>query len=194
MAKLTQKAILQTFDDMIHEMPFEKITVSALVKRCGISSNTFYYHYQDIYALLDKWLDVKLSEYPTEAYLTDAWKDVVKSLLHNMQDHPDVVKHVFNSITRERLERYVFEVLEVSVYQMVQKRAARLQLSPETEHMLGGAFCYSLCGFILKFVYDGMSADIDKVFDPIIAFLDTGFANYAAQESSTAADFGAEMP
>ncbi len=36
MAKLTEKAILQTFDDMIHEMPFEKITVSALVARCGI--------------------------------------------------------------------------------------------------------------------------------------------------------------
>ena len=53
MAKLTEKAILQTFDDMIHEMPFEKITVSALVARCGISSNTFYYHYQDIYALVE---------------------------------------------------------------------------------------------------------------------------------------------
>ena len=38
---------------MLAEMPFYKITVSALVKRAGISPNTFYYHYEDIYDLLE---------------------------------------------------------------------------------------------------------------------------------------------
>ena len=42
MALLTQKAILSTFEEMLEEMPFDKITVSALVRRCGVSSNTFY--------------------------------------------------------------------------------------------------------------------------------------------------------
>ncbi len=53
MAQYTQKAILSTFQQMLEEMPFDKITVSALVRRCEISSNTFYYHYSDIYDLLD---------------------------------------------------------------------------------------------------------------------------------------------
>ena len=53
MALYTKKAIMRTFQQMLEEMPFDKITVSALVRRCEISSNTFYYHYQDIYALLD---------------------------------------------------------------------------------------------------------------------------------------------
>lgn len=52
MALLTQKAILSTFEEMLYEMPFDKISVTALVKRCGVSSNTFYYHYQDIFMLL----------------------------------------------------------------------------------------------------------------------------------------------
>ena len=56
MAHFTQKAILQTFQQMLEEMPFDKITVSAIVSRCEISSNTFYYHYRDIYDLLDAWL------------------------------------------------------------------------------------------------------------------------------------------
>lgn len=62
MALLTQRAILSTFEEMLEEMPFDKITVSALVKRCGVSANTFYYHYQDIYALLDAWLTKKIGE------------------------------------------------------------------------------------------------------------------------------------
>ena len=44
MALYTQKAILRAFGEMLEEMPFDKITVTALVKRCDISSNTFYYH------------------------------------------------------------------------------------------------------------------------------------------------------
>ena len=45
MAKLTQKALINEFETMLSEMPFSKITVSALIARCGVSSNTFYYHY-----------------------------------------------------------------------------------------------------------------------------------------------------
>ena len=54
MALYTKKLIMTTFQEMLAEMPFDKITVSALVKRAEGSPNTFYYHYQDIYALLDK--------------------------------------------------------------------------------------------------------------------------------------------
>ena len=52
MAIRTNKAIIETFEEMLDEMPFEKITVSSLAKRCEISPNTFYYHYEDIYDLL----------------------------------------------------------------------------------------------------------------------------------------------
>ena len=45
MMQFTEKAIRQTFQDMLTEMPFDKITVTELVKRCEISPNTFYYHY-----------------------------------------------------------------------------------------------------------------------------------------------------
>lgn len=59
MANYTQKAILNVFEEILHQMPFDKITVSALVAKCEISSNTFYYHYRDIYDLLETWLLTK---------------------------------------------------------------------------------------------------------------------------------------
>ena len=36
MAIRTNKAIIETFEEMLDEMPFEKITVSSLAKRCEI--------------------------------------------------------------------------------------------------------------------------------------------------------------
>ena len=77
MALLTQKAILSTFEEMLEEMPFDKITVSALVRRCGVSSNTFYYHYQDIYDLLDVWMSTRLGMLKKSVPESKGWKEIL---------------------------------------------------------------------------------------------------------------------
>ena len=46
---------MATFQTMLEKLPFDKITEAVLVKQADISPNTFYYHYQDLYALLDAW-------------------------------------------------------------------------------------------------------------------------------------------
>ena len=61
MALSTNRLIMSAFQEMLVEMPFDRITFSALVKRAGVSSNTFYYHYRDIYELLDVWFRTTLS-------------------------------------------------------------------------------------------------------------------------------------
>ena len=62
MALLTKGAIMNAFEEMLLEMSFDKITVSALVKRSGVSSNTFYYHYRDKFELLNEWFGMKLRD------------------------------------------------------------------------------------------------------------------------------------
>ncbi|HIU66720.1 MAG TPA: hypothetical protein IAC64_04420 [Candidatus Caccomorpha excrementavium] len=78
MAQYTQKAIIDTFQDMLKKMPFDKITVTAIVSVCGISSNTFYYHYRDIYDLLDVWLQIKWKKYFMDKLESMSWQDALK--------------------------------------------------------------------------------------------------------------------
>lgn len=90
MAQYTKRAIMQTFQDMLAQMPFDKITVSAIVSRCEISSNTFYYHYRDIYDLLDTWLQVKWKKHFTDMMQTMSWQDALKALLRDMKKNSDL--------------------------------------------------------------------------------------------------------
>ena len=52
MASFTKFAILKVFGDLAASRPVDKITVKDITDQCGISRNTFYYHYQDIYQVL----------------------------------------------------------------------------------------------------------------------------------------------
>lgn len=178
MANFTKKAIIQTFQDMLVEMPFDKITVSALVARCGLSSNTFYYHFQDIYDLLETWLNQEKEKYLHAGSNPAAWEADIRTILHILQDNPKPVYHLVNSLSRERLERYVFTSLEPQFYEFVRQQAQGLPIPEEKLQYISSFFCYSLLGFILKFLWSNMSANIEesiahltKIYGGIIAFM-----------------------
>ncbi len=182
MANYTKKAILQTFEAMLTKQPFEKITVSALVAACGISSNTFYYHFRDIYDLLDAWLRAKEAEILSSLPKDAPWDTVLRTALHRMQDNPQLVYHVINSISRERLERYVFTSVEEFFIRMVRLHTKDLGIPEDRLDMLGSFFCYALLGFLLKFTWNQMRDDVDEAADRL-AVLFRGTAEYFIQQA-----------
>ena len=59
MSNLTEKAIQEAFVKLLNERPLDKITVREIAGECGINRNTFYYHYHDIYDLLESLLHLE---------------------------------------------------------------------------------------------------------------------------------------
>ena len=48
----TKKIMAASLKKAMKTHPLSKITVSEIVKDCGFNRKTFYYHFEDIYALL----------------------------------------------------------------------------------------------------------------------------------------------
>ena len=47
----TKKLIANSLKKAMKTKPLSKITVSELIRDCGINRNTFYYHFDDIYEI-----------------------------------------------------------------------------------------------------------------------------------------------
>ena len=75
----------------------------ALVKRAEGSPNTFYYHYQDIYALLDDWFQKQVDALVPAGEPIE-WKPVTKNILRECRAHSKTIYHVFDSLSRDRLD------------------------------------------------------------------------------------------
>lgn len=167
MAQYTRKAILATLTDMLRKMPLDKITVSAIVSACEISPNTFYYHFRDIYDLLEMWLQEIKKKYLIEPLEQSGWKEATRCFLRVMKDNADIVYHLFDSLSRERMERYVFDGQDDMFYDFVCSKAAGCQLDEETLRYIAEYASYAIIGFILKFVWHRMESDIDTNVDKI---------------------------
>ena len=97
-ALYTKKLIMTTFQEMLAEMPFDKIMEQAQMKR-----QTFYYHYQDIYALLDDWFQKQVDALVPVGEPIE-WKPVTKNILRECRAHSKTIYHVFDSLSRDRLD------------------------------------------------------------------------------------------
>ena len=54
MPSFTKQAIKMSFMKLLSEQPLNKISVRSIVEECGINRNSFYYHFQDIPALMEE--------------------------------------------------------------------------------------------------------------------------------------------
>ena len=90
MANFTREAILAAFLKIAEKKPLEKISVRDIVDECGINRNTFYYHFQDIYAVLEEVLVNQIliteSDGNSPHYLVDVTNQTIIQMLHPMED------------------------------------------------------------------------------------------------------------
>jgi len=171
MSTFTQTAILNTFGDMLDRISFEKITVSALIRECGISRNTFYYHYSDIYALLDDWILRALQEFDSTG-ADVSWQDQIKALLHTCRDNKRRVYHIYDSLSRDRLEQYLFGRTDDFILSYIRQQAAGREIPEDRLQGVSQILRYATYGFFLRFLWSGMTSDIDSSVDSLGALFE----------------------
>lgn len=161
MARYTEKVILQTFGEMLDEMPFDKITVSALTRRSDISHNTFYYHYKDINDLLRIWIRNEIEPYLGDKREHISWDLAIKAMLEAWKGHARRIEHVFYSLSREQLEHRVFDQMAAFFFQQLRKLPDAAGLSETQLQKISDYARYMVFGFLMQFVRSGMQGDID---------------------------------
>lgn len=130
----TEKAIMDTFLLLLNQNPLDKITVKDIVSACGISRNTFYYHYQDIYDLLRATFAAVVDRVLQENVTT--WQESLRSCTSFALENRRAVYHVYRSAYREDLERSLYRVSEERMERLIRHLTAGMTVSEEDIHYL----------------------------------------------------------
>ncbi len=185
MAKYTHDAIMSTFTEMIGEMSFDQITVSELVKRCNISPNTFYYHYKDKYELLNAWFSEGLRKFSEENDGILNWKEIMKRVLKLCRDNDTATYHIYNSLSRDALERFAFnqseDLVMIGLAQMAKDNG--VEISEKRLEPIANTAKFMLLGFFLHFIWNKMVDDIDEEVETIGSMVEDFIAIELAKAS-----------
>ena len=121
MTSLTKKAIIASFMHLASKKPLEKITVRDIVDDCGINRNTFYYHFQDIYAVLEEVCLSGTAKMKPELPLGEMLSHLFSVLINYAARYPRAMVHIAASIGQSGAERYFAKGFDGTVFEVLSR-------------------------------------------------------------------------
>jgi len=155
--------IREVFINMLNERPLDKITVKDIAKVCNINRNTFYYHYTDIYALLSEIFQTELQRVIDEYNDTLSWKESFLLATKFALENQKAIYHIYNSMQREELENYIYNVSGTVMIQYVEKVSKGISATQEDKKLIASFYQCALTGMVLCWIASGMKEDPDTM-------------------------------
>lgn len=115
MPSFTRKAIIQAFLQLLDERPLSKITVKDIVDLCGINRNTFYYHFEDIPALIEAISKEEMDLLVQKHARVDSMEDCLMIAVDFIMKKRRAVLHLYNSNNRDLYERELMNICQYVV-------------------------------------------------------------------------------
>lgn len=156
MANFTKQAIRTSFIKLLNEKPLGKISVRDIVEDCGINRNSFYYHYQDIPALITEIItglfDRLIEAYPDVTSLVECFDTAAEYTLKNRR----AILHIYNSVNRDIFETYLMKYSEYAVTEYLSAAFSEAEVAEEDKAIIIRFVKCSIFGIVLDWLAAGL--------------------------------------
>jgi probable dihydroxyacetone kinase regulator len=106
---ITKKALAESLKACMYAKPLNKISVREVAENCGLNRQTFYYHFQDIYELLEWTIDHDVIYNIKEHDHFQSWQDAGIYLLRYIQKNGPLTLNILDSVERDHLKRFYYK-------------------------------------------------------------------------------------
>ena len=142
---------------MLEERPLSNITVKDIVEKCGINRNSFYYHYQDIPALIEEIVKEEaeqiLEKYPSVSTIVECFDALIEFASHRKR----AIMHIYRSVNREVFERNLMAVTEFFVSNYVNTALSNEDIGEADKKTVIDYYKCVCFGLVLNWLNTGMT-------------------------------------
>lgn len=161
--ELTKRALAQSLKKHLAKKPLNRISIRELVEDCGFNRQTFYYHFQDIYSLLEWMLDQEIVSVFREDENFLSWQDAGLHLLHYIQKNEAISLCILHSVGRDSLKQLLYkDAYNVSIKFLMEK-CQGLDASEQNYKTLAHYYSISFAALLEDWVTNGLKTSPDEV-------------------------------
>ena len=156
MSQVTKRALEQSLKNLLLKKPLTKITINDIADDCGINRMTFYYHFKDIYDLVE-WScleDAKRALDENKTYET--WQQGFLQIFEAVQDNKPFILNVYHSVSQKKIESYLYKLTYDLLEGVVEEQAVGMSVRPEDKAFIANVYKYAFVGFMIDWIKKGM--------------------------------------
>ena len=170
MASFTKQAIRESFLRLLDEYPLRDITVKMIVETCGINRKSFYYHYQDIPALLEEIVMEGMDEAMAEYRSYHSLEECLDSILHQLLEKKKPMWNIYRSVNRDVFETALMQVCGYLSRLYIDEITQSHPISDANRVLIIGFYRGESFGLIMDWMMRGMPDDVLTYFHQICVF------------------------
>ncbi len=159
----TKIALGESLKKLVLTKRLEKITINDLTSDCGISRMAFYYHFKDIYDLVE-WVCVEDGRKALQGKKTyDTWQEGMGQVFDAVLENKDFILNVYRSIGREKIESYLYKFTYNMIKEVVEEKCRGIALAADHKAFIADFYKYGFVGIMLDWIGHGMKADYAEI-------------------------------
>ena len=170
MSNTTKLALEASLKKLLLKKPVDKITINDLTEDCGISRMAFYYHFKDIYDLIE-WAcleDGKRALADKKTYST--WSEGLEQIFEAVLENKPFILNVYHSVSQKKIESYLYKLTYDLLADVVEEECRDAAVSGEDKALIAEFYKY---GFV------GMKADYRELVQRLSTMLRGSILNAA---------------
>ena len=169
----TKKTLAESLKKIMKKKSFSKITISEIIEDCGVNRKTFYYHFEDIYALL-KWIfENEAVEIVKQFNLAVDYEDAILFVMDYAEKNEYIINCAYDAIGRDEMKRFFYTDF-IELVSSIVDSAETLEgkrLEPEYKTFLCHFYTEALAGMLIDWIKHREVRDRERVIEYITTTL-----------------------
>ena len=158
MSNTTKRMLSLSLKKLLAKTTLDNITIQDITDDAEVSRKTFYYHFQDIYDLLE-WTLAEDGRHLLESKMKlGNWQESITALFSYMQENRLLILNAFHSLERDTLEREVFNMLSPMILELFKAQPNFELLNDEDQKFIVSMYGLGITGLLLRWIATDMLA------------------------------------
>ena len=153
----TKQLLAQSLQELMATTPLEKISVNDIVDHANVGRNTFYYHFEDKYDLVNWYFQSGITRLLVELSAYSSWNALLAALETYFLENKVFYCNALAYNGQNSLQQYMFDYLR-SIFEQ-NARELNPDASAEETREIGQFFAGAMMGILIPWVFGGMKSN-----------------------------------
>lgn len=181
MASNTKFAIIQAYADLMTRKNADKVTVKDVVEACGITRQTFYYHFQDLLDVIEWGLQRRAGEALNRGLQAESLEEALYIFLSAADENRPLSRKILSSQKKNQICDIVLHSIQNWLFIFFKERNTVEGFEVEELDFAMHFYANAIAGAVYDIVWDE-DADIRAVAGQIVRLMDPVVSHMVSAE------------
>ena len=179
----TKLMLAESLRNLMRKKPLDKIKIHEIVDACGVNRQTFYYHFQDIPALLESIAVEQADKLIHDHRSAESFDECLDVVMRHIRENRKALYHIYNSLSRDVFEDYLMRICDYTVTEYMRTLSSQRNIDERDRRILA-RFLRNFCfGMYMDWVRSGIDDGFIDAFSRLKQLIHSAIESVGSTET-----------